>query len=557
MKKRQVLRMRKKAAGVLIGLLCLTLVIGCSSNNGNSASSGQASGSGEQNAEVTITTVRGLGGDTQFKNGETIENNWHTKWAKEKLGMNIKYNWIITDQSQSYKTKLRMILASGEQMPDVFATSDIDIVANFAEAGKSMDITEAFEKYASPRMKELYAKHPEVWNYVTRDGKKYALPFFTGGEPISVMWIRQDWLDKLKLTAPTTIEEMERVMDAFVNQDPDGNNKKDTIGMSLSLKDGITPHMSDASFLVGAMGAQIPDYWHEAEDGTLRSGNTDPKVKDVLAKLNEWYSKGYIDREAAIHDAAKATESFIQGKSGIVFASWWAPLWPLGDLVKNDPNAVYKPYPVPSGPDGKRGVMGQVPISFTLVFNKDFKHMDKMLQYVDQLYGFAFDDPNSDFKYGWAEGYDYIMENGKPSFDQSKIPGGFIEAQKYLLTPDFPEVPGGLVEVYNRLATGKTPETPAEIRQAGHDPIVIEGGKVIYSQMKDAIYNKFTTIPTETMVKQNEILLKMQRETFSSIIYGKKQADAFDQFVKDWKANGGDKITEEVNAWYKESKNAK
>jgi len=546
----------RRATGIAAGLLALTLAVGCSSN-GNNAPSGEASAPGEGNGEVTITTVRGLGGDTQFKNGETIENNWHTKWAKEKLGINFKYNWVVTEQNQSFATKLRMILASGEQMPDVFAVSDPAIVSNFAEAGKSLDITEAFEKYASPRLKELYASHPEVWNYVTRDGKKYGLPFYTGGEPISVMWIRQDWLDKLNLKAPTTIEEMERVMDAFVNQDPDGNGQKDTIGLSLSLRDSITPHMSDASFLVGALGAQIPDYWHEAEDGTLRSGNTDPKVKDVLVKLRDWYEKGYIDREAAIHDAAKATESFIQGKSGIVFASWWAPLWPLGDLTKNDPNAVYKPYPVPSGPDGKKGVMGQNPISFTLVFNKDFKHMDKMMEYVDKIYGFAFDDPNSDFKYGWAEGYDYVMENGKPSFDPDKIPGGFIEAQKYLLTPDFPEVPGGLVEVYNRLASGKTPETPAEIRQAGHDPVVIEGGKVIYSEMKDAIYNKFTTIPTKTMVAQNELLRKMQQETFVGIIYGKKPPEAFDQFVEDWLKNGGKKITEEVNAWYEGTKNAK
>ena len=555
-KRRGLTVARKRASVIFAGLLSLVIVSGCTMGSGNSSPSDQTSTPG-QDGEVTITTVRGLTGSDQFKNGEGIENNWHTKWAKEKLGINFKYDWVITDQSQSYKTKLRMMLASGEKMPDVFSTYDADIVANFAEAGKSMDITEAFEKYASPRMKELYAKYPDLWNYVSQDGKKYALPFFTGGEPVSLMWIRQDWLDKLNLKAPTTIEEMEQVMDAFVNQDPDGNNKKDTLGLSLSLKDGITPYMTDASFLVGAMGAQIPDYWHVAADGTLQSGNTDPKVKDVLVKMNDWYKKGYIDREAALYDSTKATESFIQGKSGITFGSWWAPIWPLGDLVKNDPKAVYKPYPVPSGADGKRGIMGQQLFAHALVFNKDFKHMDKMMEYIDQIYGYTFDDPNSDFKYGWAEGYDYVMDNGKPSYDHDKIPGGFIEAQKYLLTPDYLEIPGGLVEVYDRLAAGKSPETPAEIRQAGSDPIVIEGGRVIYEEMKDTIYNKFTTIPTATMIKQNEILNKMQRETFIGIIYGSKKPEAFDQFVTDWKANGGDKITEEVNAWYKESKNNK
>ncbi|WP_281426275.1 hypothetical protein [Paenibacillus agaridevorans] len=41
---------------------------------------------------------------------------------------------------------------------------------------------------------------------------------------------------------------------------------------------------------------------------------------------------------------------------------------------------------------------------------------------------------------------------------------------------------------------------------------------------------------------------------FNEIIYGKKPIDAFDQFVSDWKAGGGDKMTEEVNAWYDSAK---
>jgi putative aldouronate transport system substrate-binding protein len=36
-----------------------------------------------------------------------------------------------------------------------------------------------------------------------------------------------------------------------------------------------------------------------------------------------------------------------------------------------------------------------------------------------------------------------------------------------------------------------------------------------------------------------------------SVIKGSKKVDDFDAFVKDWKAQGGDQITKEVNAWYK------
>ena len=50
-------------------------------------------------------------------------------------------------------------------------------------------------------------------------------PHLTEGE---VMIIRQDWLDKLGLKAPTTIDEFEEVIRAFTEDDPDGNGQKDT-----------------------------------------------------------------------------------------------------------------------------------------------------------------------------------------------------------------------------------------------------------------------------------------------------------------------------------------
>ncbi|UOK61351.1 hypothetical protein MT997_22720 [Paenibacillus sp. OVF10] len=55
---------------------------------------------------------------------------------------------------------------------------------------------------------------------------------------------------------------------------------------------------------------------------------------------------------------------------------------------------------------------------------------------------------------------------------------------------------------------------------------------------------------TPTMSSRNELLQKMQMETFSKIIYGESSIDAFDKFVEKWKSSGGDTITNEVNEWY-------
>ena len=49
-------------------------------------------------------------------------------------------------------------------------------------------------------------------------------------------------------------------------------------------------------------------------------------------------------------------------------------------------------------------------------------------------------------------------------------------------------------------------------------------------------------------------LQTMEKQVYTNIIYGNESIDAFDKFVEDWYAQGGDKITEEVNEWYQSVK---
>ena len=48
------------------------------------------------------------------------------------------------------------------------------------------------------------------------------------------MFWRKDWLDKLNLEVPETLEEYEKVLTAFVENDPDGNGKEDIAGMDVA-----------------------------------------------------------------------------------------------------------------------------------------------------------------------------------------------------------------------------------------------------------------------------------------------------------------------------------
>src|SRR5690625_4330541 len=211
---------------------------------------------------VTITTIRTQDDGTVYKSGEDVNDNVITRWARDELGINFEYLWTRPNDEQ-YTQQIRLMLSSNEQLPDVFQVTDAQMIADLIESGKVQPIDEAIEQYASPRLKEIFEESAEAFNQATVDGVRYGLPRFSGGNGTeSLMWVRQDWLDNLGLEAPETIEELEAVMDAFVNEDPDGNGSDDTIGIHLSAgEEGFgRTNIGDTSVVFAAYGDYVPGY---------------------------------------------------------------------------------------------------------------------------------------------------------------------------------------------------------------------------------------------------------------------------------------------------------
>ena len=69
----------------------------------------------------------------------------------------------------------------------------------------------------------------------------------------------------------------------------------------------------------------------------------------------------------------------------------------------------------------------------------------------------------------------------------------------------------------------------------------------------DTIYDE-VYISTPAMVSKKAELDKLRDNTFISMIMGESSVSEFDKYVKQWKAQGGDEISKEVNNWYKEQK---
>ncbi|MDF2921721.1 MAG: hypothetical protein K0R57_635 [Paenibacillaceae bacterium] len=504
---------------------------------------------------VTITTVKATDTTMKFKNGETFENNVHTKWAHDQLGVDIKLLW--QSPGDQFNTKMRLMLTANEDLPDVLTTQDMTLLDELIQSGKYKDITADYEKYASDKIKGIYDSNPLNWSQVTYGGKKMALPnFANAGNDNAVMWIRQDWLDKLGMKAPATFEELEALMQAFLDKKPGGSDNVIPFGASMgsgsSSPNPFASWLGETTWVFGAYGT-VPYQWLE-RDGQLVHGSTLPAMKEGLAKLKSWYDKGYISKEAGLHDENKLAELIAQGRVGIVVAPSWMGGWPTSDLKKNVPGAAMKPYPLPTL-NGKIMARDTIYLRGGMLVKKDFKHVDALFLYLNRIFTVVNAEEGSEFVNGWYKDYDYtIKADGTVSQDEKDIPGGKVGPAKYVLIE--PKNPFSGMKIQAALSRGAAPSTPSEKRAAAGLPENLKAAEIVDDGWKAGIYipQAYTGANTPSMQSKGGILTKLEGDTFLSIIYGKKPVEEFDNFVKEWKSLGGDSIAKEVNEWYKKTK---
>lgn len=232
-------------AGILIFTFALlaSVILACSGNHANEGKSPQspvssASKSGSFHQEkydppVTISTVWGVDPALNFKNGETIEDNVHTKWALDTLGIKINTLWSVTDTNNAFVTKMRLTMSSGQDMPDVVTIGDAQLAQDLIDTGMFREVGSLFDEYANEAWKKAMELDPGLWNPYIRDGRKMGIPVLDYAYNHDyLLWIRQDWLDKLKLEGPKTLADLENIMDAFKNRNPDGLDPDKVVPLS-------------------------------------------------------------------------------------------------------------------------------------------------------------------------------------------------------------------------------------------------------------------------------------------------------------------------------------
>lgn len=516
--------------------------------------SGDPSAFGKYEDPVTVEVVQSINPSLPLPEGDSTTDNFYTRYIKENMNIDIKVKWQAS--SSDYSQKLNLAIASND-LPDILVVGESEF-KKLIKSDLIEDLTPYYEKYASDTIKDNIDKTDgKAIANASVDGKMYGLPNVQAeADGYNLMWIRQDWLDELGLEAPETVEDLENVAKAFVDNNMGGDNTIGILGPTVNsrLYNDFISSSNNMNNLDGIFQAykSWPGFWVEDEDGNAVYGSITDETKTALGELQKMYKDGILDQELGVRK--DADEAWKSGKAGILFSPWWFG-YNVKDCLANDPDAEWKAYAAPLADDGKwYAKLGGVGGSYCVV-RKGYEHPEAAILLNNFL----------------------RRDEGKFA-QETTLDAGFYPG-RVVITPV--DECAYSVEQLRKKMNGEEADDydPVNYKimdtdlvsldtcfKNGHDDLSIQNwniddtnfgrlysllmgtGAQVDAEESGELERTYSLIysQTATMEKKWANLKKKEDEVFLKIIIGEADLDSFDSFVEEWKAEGGDEITKEV-----------
>lgn len=468
-------------------------------------------------------------GSVPTEEGSYEDNRW-TKWINENSPATV--NWIPVDRGQAQQ-KISTLIASGSA-PDLIWEYDRNYIAQLANQGAIQPIGDYIEKY-STTLKKYIEENPDLKSAMTINGEIYAVTSKRSVESIANngMWIRQDWLDKLQLKAPTTVEELIEVAKKFKDEDPDGNGKDDTVPIVFN---GNAVQIMRAFFFTNE------NQWY-LEDGQLKFGRTLDRFTDSLAYQKSLFDQGLIDKEY-ITDSnfQRARQLWTTGKAGIYFGNWNMDN-EIRDLKTNVPEAKLSPLESVASKYGKNGLYQELPSNVLVAFNSDMDEdkIETAVKFLDWMLESGW----MSMKFGEENVHYKLAEGNVPQrLDADKYRQEVAYANEYAILSqwntkaEWIPIMAAQDELSQEIAVAKSLALEVALKNEYRRDIAFSPDLPEVSQL----IATFAPIATQIEVK---------------VVTGGKALTpeaGMEQVRKEWKRLGGENVEKLAQEWYEKNK---
>ena len=233
------------------------------------------------------------------------------KVFEEKTGYKLNMNILAREE---YLTKLNLLALSGD-LKGIVRTFGISDLISWRRDDMIVPINGILE---NPNFTDNISSR--VIDYFTFDGDLWAIPM--GADGMGSMFgrtYRQDWLDKLGLEVPHTIDEFYEVMKAFATQDPTGTGAA-TYG--FTSRNNWTMQDIYAAFDARLDNTGDTSIGYDPMLGYWADSMVKPEMVEALEFLRKCYAEGLLDPEVFTNSGAAMRERMYASQAGSIY--YWS-----------------------------------------------------------------------------------------------------------------------------------------------------------------------------------------------------------------------------------------
>ena len=448
------------------------------------------------------------------------ENTWWQE-LEQRLGVELDIQMI---PGAAYADKIATTIAGGD-MPELMQLFTLlsPQQPKFMLQGTYTDLTDILSEENRSAWPNLALIPGYAYTNSRLNGKLYAVPGPFPIEP-NAQWYRGDWAEKLGIAQPTNAAEFRAMLEAFTNNDPDGNGSGGTYGTAFEQLNGFDQRFVHGMFRVPVEG----DGFRLNDDGTFSYTLETDEFRMALEYSRELWAAGVFHPDSRTMANTDVRDQVIGGAAGG---------GAIGFVLMNDTRNNLKLVTpegtltgiVPPGHDGGQGVNYNIDgyliqVAIPSSVGKDEEKTRELLG-ICNYFAAPFGSEEEVFLNFGKEGVHWTQNDDgartRTTQGEEEVVGTFLGGDSVLFD--------------------------SNVEQA------VEFQTMMYQQAQTGLFSATNPLYSETLATRGAELNQLYIDRRYEIGTGSKGIDAIEQWLADWKSRGGDDIRRELEEAYAES----